>query len=142
MNYATYPPRPRESFYKVFSIIYIQPILTDAPRMAEFCNMGGMLHNAEFRLSQRRNDCLLHVGLYVNIIPTGVATPHQTGIVFLVFGVFLIFGGLFAESTIDTSVVSASEEEVKNAKTTPLSRALVVVVGLLMAIEGIFKLVR
>jgi uncharacterized membrane protein len=64
-------------------------------------------------------------------------TPHQTGIVFLVFGVFLIFGGLFAESIIDTSVVSASEEEVKNAKTTPLSRALVVVVGLLMAIEGI-----
>jgi uncharacterized membrane protein HdeD (DUF308 family) len=69
-------------------------------------------------------------------------TPDQTGIVFLVFGVFLIFGGLFAESIIDTSVVSASEEEVKNAKTTPLSRALVVVVGLLMAIEGIFKLVR
>jgi len=69
-------------------------------------------------------------------------TAHQTGIVFVVFGVFLIFGGLFAEYLIDTSVVSASEEEFKKAKATPISRAVLVIVGLLMAIAGIYKFVR
>lgn len=69
-------------------------------------------------------------------------TAHQTGIVFLLFGIFLVLGGLKADHIIDTSLVSATEEEIRNSKATLFSRLVVVLVGLIVAIEGLLKLLR
>jgi hypothetical protein len=69
-------------------------------------------------------------------------TAHQTGVVFLLFGIFLVLGGLKADYIIDTSVVSATEEEIRNSKATLLSRLVVVLVGLIVGIDGLLKLLR
>jgi hypothetical protein len=60
--------------------------------------------------------------------------------IFLVFGIYLVFNGVTADTLIDESEGTATEEQRAEAKATPLKRFVVVTAGAISALYGLWKL--
>jgi hypothetical protein len=56
------------------------------------------------------------------------------------FGIYLVFNGLTADTLIDESEGTASEERRAEARATPLKRLVVVAAGATSALYGLWKL--
>ncbi len=57
----------------------------------------------------------------------------------LVIGIYLVVSGLVARTLINESEISATHEERRNAKATPLKRILVVGTGIACCIYSVVK---
>ena len=60
--------------------------------------------------------------------------------IFLVFSIYLVFNGVTADTLIDESEGTATEEQRAEAKATPLKRFVVVTAGAISALYGLWKL--
>jgi hypothetical protein len=87
--------------------------------------------------------CALLASTTVSISLIGYTAHTMTvfsAAIFVLFGIYLVFNGLTAASLIDESEGTASEEQRTEAKATPLKRFVVVTVGAMSALYGLWKL--
>jgi uncharacterized membrane protein len=90
---------------------------------------SGGKSRATIRLSLRVN-----VGKFVDL------TRHQEALLSLIVGIYLIIRGLTSDVLISESVISATKEDLANAKATPFLRAVVVGAGLVAVLYGSYLL--